>query len=215
MASLWPIAVAVRLVLFFLVFAFLALLKFLSLLLVLLVHLLRLLLLASLELVLALLICVLAAEPLLFLVLPLLHFLALGILLTLHLVELLFVLLLQPGIGGRIVGMASRSRATEVATVIFAPRAWAIGRVAVAVVNASALTIRFTRIWRAVSVVAFATVVKSVIITATAVIGSAVLDIAATELAWAGSRSNIGAAMIDGSAEVAISASSFKVMVLL
>jgi hypothetical protein len=163
-----PIGVAVRLALFFLVFAFLALLKFLSLLLVLLVHLLLLLLLAALELVLALLTRILAAQFLLLLVLPLLHFLAFGILLTLHFVELLFVLLLQPGIGGRIVGMARRGRPIGSATIIRSG----------------------------------------------AVIGSAMLNAAAMEIAGARSRRDFRAAVIFGSQEAAVAASTFKMTVL-
>ena len=104
---------------------------------------------------------------------------------------------------------------TEVATIIFAAFVWAIRGVASAVIKVSVPTIGFTSVWRAVSVVASATIVKSAIVTATAVIGSAVLNIAATELACAASRSNVGAAMIDGSPEVAISASGLKVVVLL
>lgn len=112
--------------------------------------------------------------------------------------------------------MARRGRTIEVATVIFAPSAWAIRRVARAVVKVSVLTIGFPRVGRAVSVGASATVVNSAtIITAPAVIRSAVLDVTAAEFAGAWSRGDVGAAMIDGSPEATITASSFKVMVLL
>src|SRR5205823_4155143 len=95
--------------LFLLVFALLALLKFLSLLFLLAAHLIRLLLLAALEFVLTLLVCILAVQFLLLLLISPLRFLALGVLLPLHLVEVSLMLLLQPGIGGRIVGVAATS----------------------------------------------------------------------------------------------------------
>jgi len=106
--------------LFLLVFALLALLKLLSLLFLLAAHLIRLLLLAALELVLALLVCILAAQFLLLLLVSPLRFLALGVLLPLHFVEVSLMLLLQPGIGGRIVGMARGRRPVGFAAVIFA-----------------------------------------------------------------------------------------------
>lgn len=188
-------AIAVRFVFltsFVLVFALLALLKLLSLLLLPAVHLIRLLLLAALELILALLVYILAAQFLLFLILPLLHSLALGILLPLHFVELLFVPLLQSGIGGRVVGMPRGGRA--------------IG-FAIAIVAAS---IRIARVRRAVSVVASAPVVES-----TAVIGSAVFDLSAMEIARARSGGDFGITVIDGVPEAAIAAGGFKVTSLL
>lgn len=196
-------AIAVRfafLPLFLLVFALLALLKFLCLLFLPAVHLVHLLLLAALELILALAICVLAAQSLLFLVVSPLHFLTLRVLLPLHFVVVSFMFLLQSGIGGRVVGMARRGRAIEVTTISFAAFVWAIG---------------FPRVG-SVSVGASATVVNfGTIITASAVIRSAVLDVTAAEFAGAWSRGDVGAAMIDGSPEATITASSFKVMVLL
>jgi len=105
--------------LFLLVFALLALLKFLSLLFLLAAHLIRLLLLAALEFVLTLLVCILAVQFLLLLLISPLRFLALGVLLPLHLVEVSLMLLLQPGIGGRIVGMARGRRPVGFAAVIF------------------------------------------------------------------------------------------------
>ena len=104
---------------------------------------------------------------------------------------------------------------TEVATIIFAAFVWAIRGVASAVIKVSVPTIGFTSVWRAVSVVASATIVKSAIVTATAVIRSAALDVTTAEFAGAWSRGDVGAAMIDGSPKVAISASGLHVMVLL
>lgn len=66
-----------------------------------------------------------------------------------------------------------------------------------------AASIRITRV-RTVSVVASSTV-----------IGSAVLDVTAMKIAGARSRRDFGTAMVDGGAEVTISASAFKMMVLL
>jgi len=123
------VAIAVRFIFLtslVLVFALLALLELLCLLFLAVVHLIHLLLLAALELVLALLVCILPAQPLLLLVLAPLHVLAFGILLPLHLVELLLVPLLQPWIGGRVVGMARRGRTIESAAVIVVAIAWAV-----------------------------------------------------------------------------------------
>ena len=66
-----------------------------------------------------------------------------------------------------------------------------------------------------VSVVASATVVKSAIITAPTVIGSAMLNVATMEIAGTRSRRNFGAAVIDGSPETAVAASAIKMTVLL
>ena len=212
-------AVAMRfafLPLFLLVFALLALLKFLSLLLLPAVHSVHLLLLAALELVLTLMTCVLAAQFLLLLVIAPLHFLAFGVLLTLHPVEVFFVFLLQPGIGGGVVGMPRGGRPIKVAAVIFAASAWTIRRVAVAVVKVSIPTIRITCVRGTISFVASTTVVESAtVINATTVIASTVFDVAAMEFARTRSRCDFGAAVIDGSPEAAIAASSFKMTVLL
>src|SRR5215472_8517589 len=191
------VAVAVLLAflsLFLLVFTFLALLKFLTLLFLPMIHLIHLLLLAALELVLALLPPILAVHSLLFLFIAPLHFLTFGVLLPLHLVEFSLVSLLQLRVGGRVVGMAPSGRTIEVATVIVAAPAWPIRR-AIAVVKVSIPTIRIACVRRTVSVVASATIVESgTLVTAATVIASAVLD---------------------GSPEAAIAASSFKVTILL
>jgi len=170
------------LLLFLLVVALLALLKFLSLLLLPAFHLIRLLLLTALKLVLALLVCALAAQSLLFLVIAPLHFLTLSVLLPLHLVEVSFMLLLQPGVGGRIVGMPRGRRPVESAAVIFAP---------------SVSTIR-RPVGGTVSVIAAAAIITP-----------------AMEIAGARSGGDFGAAVVDGSPEAAIAASTFQMTVLL
>ena len=199
-----------------LVFALLALLELLCLLFLAAAHLIHLLLLAALELVLALLVCILPAQPLLLLVLAPLHVLAFGILLPLHLVELLLVPLLQPWIGGRVVGMARRGRTIESAAVIVVAIAWAVRRVAIAVVKVSVAAIRIARVRRTVPVAAPAAVVESgSIINAATVIGSAVLDVSAMEIARARSCGDFGITVIDGVPEAAIAPGGFKVTILL
>ena len=203
-------AVAVRfafLPLFLLVLVLLALLKFLCLLILPAVHLIQLLLLMSLELILSLRIGPVPVHSLTLLILSLLQLLAIGVLLTLHFVEFSFVFLLQPGIGGRIIGMARGGRTIETATVVI---------VSSAVVGIPVATIGILRVRWTVSIVASAAVLKSAtIIDAAAVIAPTALDVATTEFAGARGGGDFRVAVIDGGPEVTIATGSFKVMVLL